>query len=120
MRALILSCLVAAACGKADVGTGGKDVGAPCTSNAGCSGMCLLGNDNFPNGLCTYTCASDMECPTGSVCIDPGQGMGTLCAVSCKQASDCANYGAGFACATLPDADPTIVDPYVCRFSPTP
>ena len=100
MRILILGLLVAAACGP-HVGSAGTDVGAACTASSQCSTECLQGNDNFPGGMCTIPCQSDVQCPKGSVCVDGGHGSGGICAVSCTQPADCASFGRGFTCAAL-------------------
>ncbi|HEX8954480.1 MAG TPA: hypothetical protein VF945_21645 [Polyangia bacterium] len=86
--------VVATACGP-HVGAAGTDVGAACTSNAQCASVCLQNNGNWPGGMCTILCNSDVQCPKGSVCVSSNGGV---CAVSCTQPADCAGFGRGFTC----------------------
>src|SRR5262249_24054426 len=68
----------------ADVGPGGRSVGATCGSNVDCTQMCATGGD-CP--MCTMTCRSDLDCPAGTSCVDENGG---ICAINCHVSADCA------------------------------
>ena len=95
MRNFWFALLFAAACGPS-VGAGGTDVGAACTTNSQCASMCFT-SDHYPGGMCTFTCASDLNCVKGTTCVGDRNGNG-ICAVGCGQPADCAAFGRGFTC----------------------
>jgi hypothetical protein len=76
------------------VGPNNKTVGAACTASTDCAGTCLL-DGHFPAGMCTITCTTDANCPSGSVCVDE---EGGVCLASCRTDADCAAFAAGFVC----------------------
>jgi len=94
-----------------NIGSSGHLVGATCASDYDCESRCLLGERHYPGGLCTVTCASDSDCPSGTSCVDDGDG---ICAVSCANNSDCAGFGRGFVCDTQ-DRRGTQGSALVCR-----
>ena len=90
----VATLLVWAGCGS-DVGVGGKLVGANCSVDAQCDHRCVL-NDHFPNGLCTVSCNSDLDCPNGTSCVDEAGG---ICEVQCGYVGgNCSQFGLGVAC----------------------
>lgn len=89
-----------------------KDIGAPCTKDAECSGgkcvvsMTLPGKTEalqFKGGYCSVWCPDDRRCGAAAAC--PLYPVATflpdvsVCLQKCKTASDCR---AGYACAVLP------------------
>lgn len=84
--ALFASLALITACGT-DVGTDGVIVGGACTVSSDCSidSACRTDSDDFPNGYCASSCASDEECPEGSQCTDDDD----LCLDSCAGDGDC-------------------------------
>ncbi len=97
---LLLGLLGVVGCGP-HVGAQGQDVGAACTANSQCSSVCLTGYDRFPGGMCSIACTSDIQCPKGSACIDPGKNAGGFCAVTCSSTADCNAFGRGFTCSAV-------------------
>jgi hypothetical protein len=85
--------ILLAACGSG-VGPNGHLVGAQCSIDRDCSVFCTH-NSDFGNGMCTRPCASDLDCPRGSVCVTPDGG---ICAVSCQNDNDCSGFGRAFVC----------------------
>ena len=91
---------------------GAANVGDACTQNADCAGLgaayqCKLttssGNATYQGGMCTKTCASNSDCPSGtSVCV-PGQNLygeaDSLCWADCALGGDCRSPG--YACYQL-------------------
>ncbi len=69
-------------CGGA-VGDESRTVGGPCETHSDCSDRCLV---DWPGGMCTLTCESDDDCPTGSACIDYQDGV---CLMKCEEDRDC-------------------------------
>ncbi len=94
---IVCAFVLAAACG-GGVGPNGSVVGSSCTTDRDCLNICRTGDDNFPGGYCTRACASDNDCPGGTACIRRGNNE-NICAVTCRQASDCTPWGRGFTCA---------------------
>jgi hypothetical protein len=84
-----------ASCGEITVGPQSKSVGAACTADAQCARTCLVDDQHFPGGMCTLPCATNADCPSGSVCAAEHSG---LCVVSCAVDADCAAFGRGFVC----------------------
>ena len=71
------------------VGNEGDVVGGPCTANTECAdGSECLDEGDFPQGTCTVECASDEDCPSGSVCISS---EGGVCLLSCTSDDECRN-----------------------------
>jgi len=79
-------------CGPSGVGRDGNVVGGPCTASGGCAaGATCLTSTMYPGGTCSVHCASQSDCPSGSVCVTEGGGQ---CVLPCSTASDCrAGYG---------------------------
>ncbi|HTJ43766.1 MAG TPA: hypothetical protein VL463_16785 [Kofleriaceae bacterium] len=45
------------------------DYGTPCQNSDQCmSGWCIKNSDHSGNGICTYACGGDSECPHGTIC----------------------------------------------------
>ncbi|HME91242.1 MAG TPA: hypothetical protein VKE49_07450 [Myxococcaceae bacterium] len=93
-RRLLLCALFLGACGGGSVGPNGHDVGALCSTDQDCSSRCTH-NGDFGTGMCTKPCASDRDCPSGSVCISSDNGM---CAVACQNDNECSGFGRAFIC----------------------
>lgn len=78
------------------VDAGSLVIGRPCTADADCGGgdvRCYLG---APGGYCSFFCAGDAECPTGSICAPmPLSRVSGMCMKSCSTAADCRS---GYAC----------------------
>ncbi len=73
-----------AGCGD-DVGGDGELVGAPCAARADCAERCVTGGD-FPQGVCSASCSTDDDCPSGTRCIDK---EGGICLLACDRPADC-------------------------------
>lgn len=93
-RSSVIFALALAACGgnsqtfqdpngPGGVGPGGLVVGATCAKDTDCRFKC-------ENNTCTAPCASDRDCPLGTVCIDD---HGGVCLVSCTTNANCAGIG---------------------------
>jgi hypothetical protein len=93
-RALIPFLFLIAASGLwlASCGGAADAVGAPCARNADCPGMRCLTGGKYPNGLCSYACDRNEDCPDYSVCIDRDGGV---CLPLCDYAQDCRE---GYSC----------------------
>lgn len=100
--------LTLAGCG-VSVGATGHDVGGQCTANTQCASLCSPEPD-FGSGMCTRTCATDRDCPSGAVCVNSNGG---ICAVSCRATADCSGFGRAFICADKANASGGPV--LVCR-----
>jgi hypothetical protein len=76
---------LASACGN-EVGIEGTVVGGDCAVNAECDieAQCRTGED-WPAGYCARLCATDADCPEGSVCTDDGN----FCLQSCETDDEC-------------------------------
>jgi hypothetical protein len=92
---LLGSALVFEACGEVTAGPTSRSVGAACTTDAQCAQTCLIDERHFPGGMCTLACASNADCPGGSVCLSEESGV---CVVACATDADCAPFGRGFVC----------------------
>src|SRR5262245_50895622 len=93
MRILLVGLFaIVAACGPT-VGAYGHDVGGPCQSHRDCARICLISQDHYPGGMCTFNCLSDYDCPGASSCVGDG-----FCAVNCTSNNDCAAFGRGYLC----------------------
>jgi hypothetical protein len=88
-----LAVLVLAACG------GGRDVdrllGAKCDGDSDCEERCYGPNDDFPEGLCSYQCDVDRDCPSDAWCIDTDGGV---CLFDCVDDIDCDFLGREWVC----------------------
>ena len=104
----VLAALVS--CGGGVAGPSSTLVGAACTADTQCSQQCLDNERHFPGGMCTISCSTDGDCPSGSVCIDE---EGGVCVVTCNVDADCAGFGRGFACDS--EARPNGVEAPICR-----
>lgn len=76
------------------VGPGSRLVGGACNDHADCKERCVEGK-GYPGGMCTVSCGSDKECPSGSACIDDAGG---ICAALCGGDPDCDGFGPGWGC----------------------
>ena len=92
-RILLVASLLAFGCGS-DVGPHGSLVGGACSTNSDCSSRCVTGS-HYPGGMCTLSCDSNVNCPSGTSCIDEAGG---ICAVDCRAPSDCTLFGAPYTC----------------------
>jgi hypothetical protein len=61
-------------------------VGGACRSDSQCAGECQTGGD-FPDGLCTFPCEDDGQCPAGWYCIRKRDG---ICMRGCSSDRQCA------------------------------
>ena len=93
---LTLAVTLAAGC-TTDVGADGPVVGGSCSGDKDCAHRCTK-DDKFGIGMCTRTCASDRDCPGGSVCVNEDDGV---CAVSCTDNKGCEDFGRAFLCKTI-------------------
>lgn len=82
---LLVLPLSAGACGGEEVGNEGTLVGGSCESDSDCDEDCLTGGD-YPEGICSVSCATDDDCPGGTHCIDEDGG---ICMLACEVPSDC-------------------------------
>lgn len=87
--------LMLAACGGAASSTS-KVVGGACATDRDCDHRCIT-SDTFGGGMCTVSCTTDNDCPTGSACLASSHD-GPFCAVTCSIDSDCSNFGRGWVC----------------------
>lgn len=81
-------------CGASGIGAGGDRVGGPCSAATQCVSICYM-DRHYPGGMCTAKCASDLDCPSGTACVDEDQ---NVCAVVCANNGECAAFGRGFIC----------------------
>jgi hypothetical protein len=94
--------LVLAACGgdeslstNTGIGKDGPVVGGPCKTTRDCAdGSKCTSGTQFPDGMCTVDCLTDLDCPEGSYCIGESGGV---CHSECAVAGDCRN---GYSCYT--------------------
>ncbi len=78
-------------CSSSDVS---RSLGAQCESRDDCDERCLRGDD-YPDGMCTTSCETDLDCPLEALCIDE---EGGVCVYSCAVDKDCEFLGAGWDC----------------------
>lgn len=82
---------VLSACGESRFpGMAGNDstlVGGPCMAAGDCDFLLCQTGDAFPGGLCTLSCGTDNDCPSGSSCA--GLITGWVCLVDCATTEDC-------------------------------
>jgi len=84
-----------ATCGNVSVGPRSPVVGGICTDNSQCQSICEK-DPHYPDGICTFHCANNGDCPSGSVCTEDAGG---ICALSCIATADCIQiYGRDYAC----------------------
>ncbi len=81
---LLLALLFVSGCGSS-VGNEGTLVGGPCENSVDCEGKCEKGGD-FPGGLCTQECSSNVDCPSDTACI---KAEGGICSLACSENVDC-------------------------------
>jgi hypothetical protein len=78
-----------------DVGTIDTTIGGACATDRDCDVRCFQdNNDHFPGGFCSLPCASDLDCPTDTACVDI---QGGVCMFLCP-AFNCGQLGAGWSC----------------------
>jgi hypothetical protein len=92
MRFAIFAMVAIAACQSSRVS---RELGARCDRTADCDERCLLPSPDWPGGLCTIHCETDVECPDGAACLEE---EGGVCAYSCMSDPDCVFLGPGYAC----------------------
>ncbi len=84
---------------RGDEPSGGCLTDADCS--AGTNGRCVhrVGFEGIPFCNCEYACATEADCPTGSVCVPPEFGSGTsyprCVEAACRGGSDCASGECG-------------------------
>jgi len=74
------------------VSPAGDVVGGPCSAPEHCVERLCLTSGNFPGGTCSVACESDLDCPSGTWCIDTDSGV---CLLACTHPSQCR---AGYDC----------------------
>jgi hypothetical protein len=67
------------------IGANSALVGGACRANDDCQERCVTGAE-FPQGMCTITCASDYNCPVYTYCVDKKDGV---CLPACYYDYDC-------------------------------
>jgi len=73
-------------------------VGQACTNDTSC-GSDMFCHPGPPGGYCSFYCATDSECPAGTVCSPvPYSRVTGLCMTTCTTAADCRD---GYGCAVL-------------------
>lgn len=82
------------ACDSSDVS---RAVGARCDRDTECDERCLEPHPDWPDGFCTLSCDSDVDCPADTACIED---EGGVCTFRCAGEADCAFLGAGWTCQT--------------------
>jgi hypothetical protein len=75
----------------------GATVGDPCTVASDCSNQICINQPWAPGGYCSKTCTpgDNASCPSGSTCIDGGNGPTAACFRVCAMDSDCRS---GYVC----------------------
>jgi len=68
------------------VGNEGDVVGGACTTGQCADGSYCELSGSFPGGVCTVTCNSHADCPSGTRCISNQSG---ICLLECLETSDC-------------------------------
>jgi hypothetical protein len=91
MRFAILA-IALAACQSSDVS---RELGARCDSSDECDERCLLPGADWPGGFCTIHCETDVDCPSGAVCLEE---EGGVCAFACGLDAECGFLGTGYTC----------------------
>ncbi len=81
---------------------GPGEVGAACSDAADCDGDICIGEEDegYPEGYCSSTCAGDMTCPEGSVCVPLR--IIPQCLDACDRAGAPKQCRPGYGCATSP------------------
>jgi hypothetical protein len=74
----------------------------------------------WPDGYCTKACsATNMNCPTGSTCVDIGsQGAIYRCLKNCATHQDCRLPGAGYVCTPMRGGQSVCLGGQVCEAAP--
>jgi hypothetical protein len=88
----VVAALLGGACVDSDVS---RVIGARCDVKEECDERCLAPTQEFPDGFCTLSCASDADCPDRSRCVDT---QGGVCLFGCRIEEGCAFLGDGWAC----------------------
>src|SRR3954462_9682003 len=95
MRTAVLAVLVVLAPACSPDSDVSRELGARCTTADDCDDRCLPPDPAYPGGICTLTCLSDSECPSGSTCVDR---EGGVCLFDCAADRDCTFLGDGWTC----------------------
>lgn len=78
---------------------GGRDVdrllGARCSVDSDCEERCLGPNDDFPDGLCSFQCDVNADCPSDAWCVETNGGV---CLYDCIDDTDCDFLGPRWVC----------------------
>jgi hypothetical protein len=94
MKRLLATLIVlVAACGGHDTGDIDEVIGSACSSDRDCDTRCYLDPD-FPGGICSQPCQSDLDCPADALCMSTNGGM---CLFACP-GFDCSRLGPGWSC----------------------
>lgn len=76
----------------------GEDYGQACNSDGDCDGICAEGGD-LPDGLCTYRCSDERDCPGGWTCVSR---HGGICLAQCGSNRECEDdFGRRWGCKNL-------------------
>lgn len=97
MRAAFSSALLALCALTAAVSTGCDDdnLGDTCGSDRDCDGICAEGEE-FPDGMCTFACERELDCPEGWTCASP---KGGVCMQLCTSSGACRDdFGKPWVC----------------------
>lgn len=65
-----------------------EDYGQACDSDRDCDGLCAEGGD-YPDGLCTYRCDDERDCPGGWTCVSKAGG---ICLELCSSERECEDH----------------------------
>ena len=98
--------LAAALCGAVVVlGTacgGGTSVFSGCSVDADCPVRCQRGDPEYPGGLCTASCRTNLDCAGDAVCYPRDGGV---CVLLCSSQQECADFGVGYVCRDKEDTE---------------
>lgn len=87
MLVVLVVSLLGAGCGGGSVGKDGDVVGGRCTGAGECAdGSSCLTASMYPEGMCTVDCATQADCPNGTVCVTESGGT---CLLACDDVGDC-------------------------------
>jgi hypothetical protein len=87
--------VVLAACGDDDGIEIDSLLGAECRSDADCDERCLGPSNDFPDGMCSFRCDVDADCPVDAWCADA---EGGVCLFTCRFDEDCDVLGGAWVC----------------------
>lgn len=91
--AVVYAVLVVTACGGGH--TVDRLLGAKCDADTDCDERCLGPNAEYPEGLCSYQCDTDRDCPGDAWCIETNSGV---CLFACGDDIDCDFLGRDWVC----------------------